>query len=35
MIAAKGAGTGNSNTQNGLAGDLYAPFPSTALRQRL
>ncbi len=34
MVAAKGPGAGNSDTQDGLAGYFPAPLPSTALRQR-
>jgi len=34
VIAAKGAGAGNGNAQDGRACYLVAPFPSTALRQR-
>ena len=35
MIAAKCTRSGNRNTQFGLACYLYAPLPSTAIRQRL
>jgi hypothetical protein len=39
VVAAKGAGPGNGDTQNGLAGYAAAPgsgpWPSTAFRQRL
>jgi hypothetical protein len=35
MIAAKGAGAGNSNAQNGRARYFPAPLPSTACRQRV
>jgi hypothetical protein len=35
MVAAKGSGPGNGDAQIILAGYLYAPFPSTALRQRV
>lgn len=34
VIAAKSAGAGNGNAQDGRACYLVAPFPSTALRQR-
>jgi len=35
VIAAKSAGSGNGNAQNGRDCYGFAPFPSTALRQRL
>jgi hypothetical protein len=35
MIAAKGAGAGNSNAQSGRAGYFPTPLPSTAWRQRV
>ena len=39
MVAAKGAGSGHGNAQNGLASYFAAPvsgpLPSTAFRQRL
>ena len=35
MVAAKGTGADDGNFQNGLAHYADAPFPSTALRQRL
>ena len=34
VIAAKCSRPGNSDTQNGFAGYLYAPLPSTTFRQR-
>ena len=33
-VAAEGARSGDRYAQNGAAGDLYAPLPSTAFRQR-
>jgi hypothetical protein len=35
VILAKGAGSGHGNAEDGLAHYASAPFPSTALRQRL
>jgi hypothetical protein len=35
MVAAKGAGSGNGDAQDGLTGYCFAPLPSTASRQRL
>jgi hypothetical protein len=35
MVAAKGAGPGNGNAQDGFAGYCAASLPSTAFRQRL
>jgi hypothetical protein len=34
MVAAKRSRSGDRDAQSGLAVDLYAPLPSTALRQR-
>ena len=35
MVAPKGSGTGNSDSQVGFDGYCPAPFPSTVFRQRL
>jgi len=35
VVAAEGSGSGNGDTQDGVAGYAPAPLPSTAFRQRL